>query len=169
MSWNSLIEAERRKYGRWLIKNIASRGLAIATPLLCLYLGFAESVAKSPFWEEVDKGMHFLVFGIFSLAFLQYARFRLFTQMNPWPRLLILFTILGSVCVLGETAHLFIPSRTFELNDMIANMLGTIVFGIPYVLLIPFHQVISHEHDILRTNVRQVEDQRIRLRKRSAR
>ena len=169
MSWISLIEVERRKYGRWLIKNIASRGLAVATPLLCLYLGFAESVAKSPFWEEVDKGMHFLVFGIFSLAFLQFARFRLFTQMNPWPRLLILFTILGSICVLGETAHLFIPSRTFELNDMIANMLGTIIFGIPYVLLIPFHQVISHEHHIHRTNLRQMEDQRIRLRKRSSR
>ena len=167
MNWKSLIEVERLKYGKWLVKSIASRGLAISTSLLCLYLGFAESVGKSPFWNEVDKGMHFLVFGIFSLAFLQYARCRLFTQMNPWPRLLILFALLGSICVLGEAVHLFIPSRTFELNDMLANILGTIVFGIPYVLLIPFHQIISHEQSILGTNVQQMKDQGIRLRKRS--
>lgn len=167
VSWSSLVQTERHKNGRWLIRNAASKGLGMATILLCLYLGFAESIGKSERWSEVDKSMHFLVFGCFSLAFLQYARLKLFTQMGPWPRILILFAILGAICALGEAVHLLIPSRTFEWNDMIANALGTIVFGAPYVLLVPFKQIISHEHMMLKKNTAQLKNQRIRLRKRS--
>ena len=138
MKWNILVELERRKHSRGQVKDTAARGLGLISVLLALYLGFAESVGSSERWQQVDKVMHFSLFGLFTFMFLQYARFKVLPKMETWLRLCILFSALLLLGFLAELSHWFLPSRTFEWWDMAANCAGVLVIGIPLICIMPF-------------------------------
>ncbi len=140
MSLDVLLELEKRKHFRWLLKDSASRGLGLMTMILVLYVGFAESIGSSETWHQIDKIMHFMIFGGFAFMFLQYARFKLFVKIRTGVRLSMLFSFLAVVAIMSELSHLFIPHRTFEWNDMIANLAGIFTIGIPVVLITPFRR-----------------------------
>ncbi|GEM_PF-871933 len=140
MKWNILVELERRKHSRRQVKDTAARGLGLISVLLMLYLGFAESVGQSERWQQVDKVMHFTLFGIFTFMFLQYARFKVFPKMETWRRITLVFSGLLLLGFFAEISHWFLPSRTFEWWDMAANCLGILVVGIPVICITPFRQ-----------------------------
>jgi len=144
MKWSVLIQLQRRKLRRRAIGIFTQRGLCLTTFLLSFYLAFGESVAKSPFWNQIDKGIHFLLFGCFTLAFLQYARMKWVTSLDPFAKTTILFGILISLSILSEFAQLLVPTRTFDLVDMVANISGILVFGIPNIILMPFAKLENH-------------------------
>lgn len=140
MKWNILVELERRKHSRGQVRNTAARGLGLVSVLLVFYLGFAESVGTSDRWQQVDKVMHFSLFGVFTFMFLQYARFKVFPKMETWFRVSLIFSGLLLLGVLAEFSHWFIPTRTFEWWDMAANCAGILVIGIPVICIMPFRQ-----------------------------
>ncbi|MDA0752533.1 MAG: VanZ family protein [Verrucomicrobia bacterium] len=140
MKWNILVELERRKHSRGQVRNTAARGLVLVSVMLVLYLGFAESVGSSERWQQVDKVMHFSLFGVFTFMYLQYARFKVFPNMETWKRLSLNFSGLLLLGFLAEISHWFIPTRTFEWWDMAANCAGILVVGIPAVCITPFRQ-----------------------------
>lgn len=140
MKWNILVELERRKHSRGKVKDSATRGLGLVSVLLVVYLGFAESVGSSELWNQVDKGMHFTLFGAFTFMFLQYARLKIFPKMETWLRILIIFSFLLMIGFVSELTHLLIPNRTFEWWDMAANFAGILVVGIPVLCITPFRQ-----------------------------
>ncbi|MBT5925998.1 MAG: VanZ family protein [Verrucomicrobia bacterium] len=143
MKWDIFLQLEQRKLKVQRLKVRASKGLAFVFLVLVLYLGFAESVATSPFWKQIDKGMHFVLFGLFTLVFLQYARHQFFMRLSNFHRLTLLFGSLILLGILSEFLQILVPKRTFEFNDMLANILGIGVFGIPFVSLIPFSRLES--------------------------
>ena len=140
MKWNILVELERRKHSRGQVKDTAARGLVLISLLLMLYLGFAESVGQSERWQQVDKVMHFSLFGAFTFMFLQYARFKVFPKTETWLRLSLIFSGLLLLGFLAEISHYFIPTRTFEWWDMAANCAGILIVGIPVICITPFRQ-----------------------------
>ena len=117
----------RHKVKRWLMA---------AFVVLTLYLGFGDSVGESPFWHQVDKGMHFMLFGIFSFLFVLFAQQNLLLKLPGLARWTVLAMLLTSVCVGGELIHLFVPGRTFEWGDIFANFLGSAVFTAVAALLV---------------------------------
>lgn len=168
MNLDVLLELEKKKHFRWMLKDSASRGLGLMSLILIIYVGFAESVGSSEKWRQVDKAMHFMIFGGFTLMFLQYARFKIFPNMQTGLRLLLIFLILSSIGVLAELSHLYVPHRTFELNDMLANLAGTFTVGIPVLLIAPLRRK-SDQFTCFQESVeyRQGEQQYLKIRNRS--
>ncbi|MDG1892315.1 MAG: VanZ family protein [Verrucomicrobiota bacterium] len=138
MKWDTLVGLERRKSVRSKVKDSVSRSFFLMTFFLLLFLAFGDSVGTSPLWHQVDKGMHFMVFGSFTLVFLQYARFKILNRWQSWIRLLVLFGVLTSLAVIAEISHKFVPGRTYELTDMAANLAGIFFFGLPFIIIVPF-------------------------------
>jgi VanZ family protein len=168
MNLDVLLELEKKKHFRWMLKDSASRGLGLMTLILVVYVGFAESVGASEKWRQVDKAMHFMIFGGFTLMFLQYARFKLFPNMQTGLRLFLIFFLLTCIGVVAELSHLFVPQRTFEMNDMFANLAGTFTVGIPVILITPLRRKTDQftcfqESD----HYRQGEQQCLKVRRRS--
>ena len=104
--------------------------------LLALYLAFGESVGESPLWHQVDKGMHFFLFGIFSFLFVMFAQQNLLLRFPGLARWMVLIGLLTLACMGGELIHLFVPGRTFEWGDMFANFSGSAVFSAIAALLV---------------------------------
>ena len=168
MNLDVLLELEKKKHFRWMLKDSASRGLGLMTVILLMYVGFSESVGSSEKWRQVDKAMHFIIFGGFTLMFLQYARFKMFPNMQTGFRLLLVFFILTSIGVVAELSHLFVPQRTFEMNDMFANLAGTFTVGIPVILIAPFRRKTDQFASFQESaHYRQGEQQCLKLRRRS--
>ena len=140
MNLNILLALEKRKHVRWALKDSASRGLGLMSVILFLYVGFAESVGSSPTWNQVDKVVHFMIFAGFTMMFLQYARFKVLTNLRTDLRLFLIFMLLASMGVIAELTHLIVPHRTFEWNDMVANLAGTLSVGIPMIIIAPFRR-----------------------------
>ena len=105
--------------------------LAIVASVACL--GFIEIGNNSSHWYQIDKLTHFLLFGLLTIVVLQIAS----ESESSWTNQLIKwgFVLLGmnAVGVIGESIHLWVPYRSFELNDMIANLLGTNVLGLFHI------------------------------------
>lgn len=86
--------------------------------------------------KNLDKLIHFLVFGVFGVL-LALAFFKQHYESYLHRNRLWLSVVVGFVFgVITEGAqHFFIPSRSGELIDIVANLFGT-VFGVFYLSVI---------------------------------
>lgn len=119
------------------MRHAVKRWLLTSFTLLVLYLGLGESIGQSPFWNQVDKGIHFLLFGLFSFFAVLLVRQAPMNRAQSVYRWIWLALIIASACIVGELVHLVVPGRTFEMGDMVANFMGSIVFSALAVMLIP--------------------------------
>lgn len=144
MSLKVLVALESRKIFRRNLRDLAFSGFCLTTLVLALYLVLAESVIRSPLWNQVDKWIHFLLFGFFTLTFLAYGRRRFFIRFEPLIRILLTNLVLFAAGVGAEVFHLSVPHCSFDWNDMAANLLGIVVFGVPYLYARPFSADLNH-------------------------
>ena len=133
------------------MRDTLKRWLLVAFGVLAFYLGFAESVSQSPFWQQVDKGMHFVIFGVFSFLFVLFAQQTILLTLPNLVRWFVTTLLLSITCLVGELIHLFVPGRTFEWGDMLANLSGSAIFAVVAALLI-IPRELSEEYEIISTD-----------------
>lgn len=133
------------------MRDTLKRWLFVAFLVLAFYLGFAESVSQSPFWQQVDKGMHFVLFGTFSFLFVLFSQQTILLGVPNLVRWFVTTLLLSLICLAGEFIHLFVPGRTFEWGDMIANLSGSTIFAVVAALLIVPREL-SAEYEIISTD-----------------
>jgi len=73
-----------------------------------------------------DYLLHFLIFFLGYLLYRLNVRDNIDQRASSWPRALLIFILV--IALLAEAVQLLIPSRTFNLYDVLANYTG-IAFG----------------------------------------
>jgi len=73
-----------------------------------------------------DFLLHFLIFFLGYLLYRLNVRDNIDQRASSWPRALLIFILV--IALLAEAVQLLIPSRTFNLYDVLANYTG-IAFG----------------------------------------
>ena len=151
MDWRILANIEEQKLKRQQMRDTLKRWLLVAFVVLAFYLGFAESVSQSHFWQQVDKGMHFVLFGAFSFLFVLVAQQTILPNFPNLIRWFVTTFLLSLTCLLAEFVHLFVPGRTFEWGDMVANLSGSTIFAVVAALLV-IPRELSGEYGIISTD-----------------
>ncbi len=129
MKWKLMLHLERRKLRRHQRRDSAMRFLIATALILIIYVGFAETVGNSPIWHQIDKGMHFLVFGFFAFASIQFVEQKEVINFREPYRSALSFGALYCLSFFSELSQIYLPKRHFEWNDILANMAGITVFG----------------------------------------
>jgi len=114
----------------------------VLTILWAIFIAFAtltpgESMPEVDFWDfaNADKLAHFGVFAILSFLMVKgFSKQALFLRLKSNAMILTLLTtvLYGGLI---EYAQSFIPGRSIEFNDMLANGLGSMLGVITYFFL----------------------------------
>jgi len=114
----------------------------ILTFIWAIFIAFAtltpgESMPEVNFWDfaNADKLAHFGVFAV--LSFLMIRGFSLKSSLFGLKNKKIIFTIVITIMYGGliEYAQSFIPGRSIEFNDMLANGFGSAIGVFVYLFL----------------------------------
>ena len=138
MKWEILVGLEQHKYDRFHAKDIALRGLGLALVLMILFLGFSKSMVSHSFWHQFDKVVHCSLFGFVTLGLVFIFRHKYFTRWHALVRISLIIFGLSALGVISEFSQIIVPHRTFELNDIMANLMGVFIIGLPALFLNPF-------------------------------
>jgi VanZ family protein len=140
MKWKILIGLEQRKHNRLIAKYFALRGFILLLVTVFLFLGFSQTIANHSFWNQNDKVIHFLVFSFITIGLVLFLRKKCFACWHGLSRVFLIVFSMSVLGVLTELSHAFLPYRTFELNDILANLTGIFAVAIPVLLLNPFRR-----------------------------
>lgn len=166
MNLRVIIALERSKLYRRIVKDSAFFCLVVASLTLTLYLAFSETVTRSPYWNHVDKWLHFIFFGFFSVAFLNFTYFRFLKTVSPVLRTICLILALFLMAVMAESVQVFLPHRTFDIKDIMANLLGCSVFSLFYLKFLSLKNLDRSHLSVPSQLLPNAKDNRIRLRHR---
>jgi len=140
MKWKILIGLEQRKHNRLITKYFALRGVILLLVSVFLFLGFSETIANHSFWNQNDKVIHFSLFSFITIGLVLFLRKKCFARWHGLSRVFLIVLSMSVLGVLSELSHAFLPYRTFELNDILANLTGIFAVAIPVLLLNPFRR-----------------------------
>ena len=106
--------------------------------LWCLLIFYFSSIpnlktSQNPFWDEIFRSFaHFLMYGVLFVLFFRALNFRVKKQEFWVP--LILAWLYG----LSDEAHqLFVPTRSFQVKDLLVDFSGVILGGLIVWKLLP--------------------------------
>jgi NADH:ubiquinone oxidoreductase subunit 2 (subunit N) len=118
-----------QKHTQSLVK-IALALAFFASITLLGFIGLGESTFQ---WLQLDKLTHFLLFGLLTIVALQIASQNESSKTNQRIKWCLVLFGMNAVGVFAESIHLWVPYRSFELSDMISNLLGTNLLGIFHI------------------------------------
>ncbi|MFN3395367.1 MAG: VanZ family protein [Thermodesulfovibrionales bacterium] len=103
-----------------------SRGLLL---ILWLFAVLIFSIIPSPETdvgpENLDKLIHFIIYGITAILFLRFFSERYQRDKLTGPASIVAASFYG---LMMEIFQSFLPYRSFSLSDMLSNLLGAAVF-----------------------------------------
>jgi VanZ family protein len=123
------IKPRAKRYAQSLVK-VALILMVFASVAWLGFVGPGESASQ---WLQIDKLTHFLLFGLLTIVVLQITSKNESSKTNQRIKWCLVLFGMNAAGVLAESIHLWVPHRSFELSDMIANLLGTNLLGIFHI------------------------------------